>query len=122
VVVILIGVAGSGQTVAGLALAAELGWRFEDSVNSSDERNRDRWIADLHAIVARAIDRREGLVVACPALEPRLRDILRGDLRQVRFVLLAAGSTNDPASDALAIDGTRPIDVLVAAIRQAFGL
>ena len=58
----------------------------------SDERDRDLWIAALHGIVARATDRREPLVVACPALEPRLRDILRGDLRQVRFVQLAAGT------------------------------
>jgi gluconate kinase len=121
VVVILIGVAGSRQTVIGQALAGELGWRFEDAGIRSEGADADQWVAELHRIVARATDRREPLVMSCAALEPPLRDILRGDLRQVRFVQLAAGTAQEP-SDTVAIDGTRPIDAVVADIRRAFGL
>jgi gluconokinase len=104
VVVILMGAAGSGKTVVGRALAAELGWGVADADDFHSPANVERmrrgvgltdaergpWLAALHAAIARAADRREHLAVACSALKERYRQTLRGDVRGVRFVHLEA--------------------------------
>lgn len=98
------GVAGSGKTTIGRALAAELGWRFVDAddyhTRASIEKmtagqpltdaDRAPWLAALHTLIAHALDRREHLVLACSALKEDYRRALRGGLRQVRFVHLVA--------------------------------
>src|SRR5262249_9151843 len=70
VVVIVMGVAGSGKTVIGRALAATLGWRFVDADDYHSKENiakmrsgqaltdadRAPWLAALHALVARTLD------------------------------------------------------------------
>jgi len=155
------GVAGSGKTLVGRALAAALGWPFEDADAHHSPASRakmhrgvpltdaDRgpWLAALHEVVARALDRREHLILACSALKERYRVTLRGDRRSVRFVHLVADEPTlrrrlesrpehfvgpslltsqlaalEPPSDALTIDGTWPPDQIVAAIRREFGL
>ena len=101
-IVVLAGVAGSGKTAVGMALAARLGWAFEDSdaLHSPADvakmhsgvplTDADRW-PWLEAIAA-SIDtfRREGMgaVVACSALKRAYRDILIGERRDVRLVYL----------------------------------
>src|SRR5262249_18177733 len=96
------GVAGSGKTTVGHALAAELGWRFVDAddlhpaenINKRragialTEADRAPWLAVIHAVIDRAIDRREHTVVACSALKAEYRDRMREGLRSVRFVYL----------------------------------
>jgi gluconokinase len=104
VVVIMMGVAGSGKTTIGRLLAAELGWRFVegDELHTAaaveqmragrplTDADRESWIASLHAIIAAAADRREPLILSCSALKERYRRTLRGDLHRVRFVYLKA--------------------------------
>jgi gluconokinase len=161
-VIIVMGVTGSGKTTVGTALAAEVGWRFVEGDQlhppanvakmragmALNDADRVPWLAAVHAIMARAIDRREHLVVACSALKERYRETLRGDLRPVRFVLLkvpeevatarAAGrrghfagpglvpsqfaALEDPSSDALIVDATHSPDRLVTIICDAFGI
>jgi gluconokinase len=161
-VIIVMGVTGSGKTTVGTALAAELGWRFVEGDQlhppanvakmragmALNDADRAPWLAAVHAIMARAIDRREHLVVACSALKERYRETLGGDLRPVRFVLLkvpeevatarATGrrghfagpglvpsqfaALEDPSADALIIDATQPPDRVVTIICDAFGL
>src|SRR5438128_2622551 len=86
VVIIVMGVAGAGKTTIGSALAAELGWKFIDADDLHPPPNAETRHASLRAIVARAIDRRESLVLACPPLSERNREALRNGLRPVRFV------------------------------------
>ena len=103
-VVIVIGVAGSGKTTVGQALARQLAWRFVegDDYHSPEsiakmrdgiplnDGDRAPWLTRLHAVAAAAIDRREHAVIACSALKHRYRDTLRGTLYGVRFVYLKA--------------------------------
>jgi gluconokinase len=161
VVVVLMGVAGSGKSFIGRMLAAERGWRFVDADDyhsrSSimkmrsgvplEDADREPWLESLRQVVARAVDRREHLIVACSALKERYRDVLRAGLRQVRFVHLVADeatlkrrlelradhfagvalldsqlSALEPPADALRIDATCPPDRIVAAIRRELGI
>src|SRR5689334_17078783 len=148
------GVAGSGKTLVGRALAAELGWRFEDADAYHSPANvekmragtpltdadRTPWLAALHDVVARAVDRREPLVLACSALKARYREAIAGGLRRVRFVYLAADertlrhrlqtrehfagpallasqlATLEPPLDAVTVDATRSPQEIVALI------
>ena len=98
------GVAGSGKTTIGSALAKATGWRFidADSFHSAaavakmragvplTDEDRATWLAALHDRIARALDRREHAVLACSALKSRYRRTLRGSLQGVRFVHLTA--------------------------------
>lgn len=160
-VVILMGAAGSGKTLIGRALAAELGWPFVDADDyhttasvakihdgiALDDADQEPWLNALHAVVARAIDRREHLVLACSALKARHRETLRGGLHPIRFVHLAADeatlrkrlasradhfagppllrsqlSALDPPEDALTLEATCPPERILGAVRSEFGL
>src|SRR6187200_3019917 len=101
-VIVMMGPAGAGKSTVGAALAERLGWAFVDADEHHplaniakmerglplDDSDRVGWLATLHAIVARAIDRRESLVLACSALTGRHRELIADDLRSVRFVYL----------------------------------
>jgi gluconokinase len=161
VVVILVGVAGSGKTTIGQALATAKGWRFVEGDDYHapasiakmragiplTDVDRAPWLAALHRIAAAAVDRREHVVIACSALKTRYRDALRGTLHPVRFVYLKAdeatlrrrleargGHFAGPAllasqlrdfeqpADAITIDGMRPPEEIVGAIRYELGV
>jgi gluconokinase len=161
VVVILMGVAGSGKTTIGRALAGRLGWPFVDADDyhtpasvakmregiGLTEADRASWLAALHAVVARAIDRREHLVLACSALKQTYRELLCGGLHRVRFVYLRAGqavlrgrledrpghfagpgllasqlATLEEPHDALEVDATSAPQEIVGAICTEFGV
>jgi len=102
VVVIVMGVSGSGKSTIGALLASRLRWAFEDADwlhpvanvdkmhNGIQLTDEDRW-PWLDAVAA-WIDhrRRSGArgVIACPALKRRYRDIPIGDRTDVRLVYL----------------------------------
>jgi gluconokinase len=160
-VIVVMGVSSAGKTTVGTALAASLGWRFVEGdllhpvANTEKmragvpltESDRVPWLAAVHAVIERAVERRESIVIACSALKQRYRDMLRGDCRGVRFVYLRvlegtavarsatrtghfAGPTLVPSqfatleepADALTVDGAHPPEEIVAAIRYAFGI
>jgi len=163
VVIVIMGVSGAGKTTIGHALAVELGWPFVEGDNAHPPANVEKmragiplsdadrapWLAALHATLARAVDRREHTVVACSALKGRYRDLLRGNLRTVRFVYLRAApavlrrrlaerrahffnptllqsqldTLEEPDErDALIVDGEWPPERILGAIREAFGV
>ena len=100
--IVVMGVAASGKTTVGRALAKRLGWRFLDaddyhSVSSRQkmhagrpltDRDRHPWLMRLHAALAEAVDTSEPAVLACSALTDRYRRILIGELPAVRLVYL----------------------------------
>ena len=103
-VVVLMGVAGSGKSTVGEALSRALGWPFRDADSFHPPANVEKmsrgvpltdadrapWLESLHDTIALAISRRESLVVACSALKEQYRQQLRGGLRSVRFIYLQA--------------------------------
>ncbi len=102
-VLVVMGVSGSGKSTIGDALAARLGWRYEDGDRFHPPSNvakmsagqplsdDDRW-PWLRAI-AEEIDRvcksGEHAVIACSALKRAYRDILVHGRKDVRIVFLS---------------------------------
>lgn len=102
-VIVLMGVSGSGKTVVGKALAADLNWTFiegddfhpaanvekmRNGVPLNDEDRRP-WLQALRTRVEEACERDENLIVACSALKDAYRDFLeQHDPACVDFVFL----------------------------------
>jgi len=100
-VVVLMGVAGSGKTTVGRLLAAELGWKFYDADDfhpaanvekmargvALDDADREPWLETLRDLVRDCLARGESAVLACSALkESYRRHLLVGE--GVRLVYL----------------------------------
>ena len=101
-VILLMGVAGSGKTTIGQQLAKELGWRFADAdrfhpaANVAkmsagqplDDDDRKPWLAAIRAHIDEALAEGRSVVVTCSALKQRYRDALVGDPERVKLVYL----------------------------------
>jgi gluconokinase len=109
VILILMGVSGTGKTTLGNMLSAETGWPFLDgddfhpAANKAkmaaghplDDADRAPWLAILHDKIAEFAGENKSMILACSALKAQYRATLRGDLpaTTVQFALLQA----DPA-------------------------
>ena len=100
-VIVIMGVSGSGKTTVGSKLAQQLGWEFADADDYHPAANigkmrsgvpltdadREPWLDSLRALIAGWIDAQKGAVLACSALREAYRVRLRVN-EQVRFVYL----------------------------------
>jgi len=116
-VVLLMGVAGSGKTTIGRILAAALGWGFRDAdefhppANVAkmgaglplDDRDRGPWLAAIRAHIEEKLARDENAVVTCSALKESYRRAVVVDGLQVKLVHL----TGDPALIAQRLNARR---------------
>ena len=101
-IIVLMGVSGSGKTTVGKILARDLGWTFEDADDDHPPANvrkmrrgepltdedRRPWLEALARRIDAARDRGEDLVLACSALKHSYQDYLRHDLDVVTYVFL----------------------------------
>lgn len=104
-VVVLMGVSGSGKTTVGRILAERLGWTFLEGDDFHPPGNvekmragvpltdadRKPWLADLRERIDTAVARDESAVLACSALKHAYRDYLEKhepDPNCVRYVYL----------------------------------
>jgi gluconokinase len=100
-IIIIMGVAGSGKTTIGSLLARELGWNFYDADDIHSEANRakmsqaialtdeDRvsWLMALNELVSQNFEQNTSAILACSALKNSYRNILEVN-EQVKFVYL----------------------------------
>jgi gluconokinase len=95
VVIVVMGVAGSGKTTIGRWLARELDWTFLDADDFHpranleklgqgvplDDADRMPWLENLRNLILDHLEREENVVLACSALKARYRDYLLVDER-----------------------------------------
>ena len=101
-ILILIGVAGSGKTTVGKLLAVDLGWPFYDGDDFHPPENitkmrgglpltdQDRlaWLSALRKLIDQALQARTSVVIACSALKQAYREQLQGKDKEIQFVYL----------------------------------
>ena len=100
-VVVLMGVAGSGKTTIGRLLSQELGWKFYDADDFHPHANVEKmsrgvplndadripWLEALRDLIKLCLERGESAVLACSALKEHYRQYLLIDER-VKLVYL----------------------------------
>lgn len=102
-VIVLMGVSGSGKTTVGEILAGQLGWAFVEADDYHPAANVEKmrggtpltdadrrpWLRAVRARIDEACERGENVVVACSALKHEYQDYLeRYDPACVRYVYL----------------------------------
>jgi len=92
-IIVLMGVTGTGKSTIGRALAESLGWTFLDADEFHSPANiekmktgiplsdldRKPWLEDLRAAVHNSVARNESAVLACSALKESYRQFLLRD-------------------------------------------
>jgi gluconate kinase len=128
------------------SLAAELGWRYVDAdefrflplqtrpIGAPPHASRPAWLWSLHETMVFALERREPLIVICPPLADAQCEVLRGELRPVRFVALQEHKTTGDRVHGVSGGSQMLIDLVVdvdphatpervlGQIRREFGL
>ncbi|HKM98930.1 MAG TPA: gluconokinase [Candidatus Binataceae bacterium] len=101
-VILLMGVSGSGKTTIGRILAAALGWEFHDADELHPAANRDKmrrgipltdsdrapWLSSVRDLIDDRLARNGNAVVACSALKQSYRERIVADPSKVRLVYL----------------------------------
>lgn len=104
-IVIVMGVVGSGKTTVGRLLAEQLDWGFADADEFHSPANKDKirkgigltdadrqpWLQSLRAAIVQWIGDRSSVVLACSALKGSYRSELEVS-PEVRFVYLKGGA------------------------------
>lgn len=101
-IIILMGVSGSGKTTVGTILADSLGWdfiegdRYHPPANVTKmsrgvpltDSDRKPWLIRLNEIIRESALHGTSLIVACSALKQSYRDMLTEGVPDARFVFL----------------------------------
>lgn len=100
-IVIIMGVVGSGKTTVGHSLAEQLAWEFADADDFHSPANKEKirkgigltdadrepWLQSLRAAIVEWVAEHRSVVLACSALKRSYRSELEVS-REVRFVYL----------------------------------
>jgi len=89
-IIVLMGVTGSGKTTVGKLLATQLGWTYFDADDFHspanvekmkhgiplDDVDRQPWLETLRSLIRDCLERSENCVIACSALKEAYREYL----------------------------------------------
>jgi gluconokinase len=101
-IVIIMGVAGTGKTTVGQALAGVTGWKFDDADSfhspaakkkmsrgeALNDTDRIPWLQTMGERIAQCLQAEESMILACSALKAKYRHILYCDDPRVKLVYL----------------------------------
>jgi gluconokinase len=107
VILVVMGVAGSGKTTIGRLLAEKLNWEFIEGDEFHPPENvekmsrgipltdadRQGWLHTLAEMLAQRFEEKRNAVLACSALKQSYRDILSGGNTGVHFIFLDGEET-----------------------------
>ena len=113
-IVVLMGVSGSGKTAVGSALAGQLGWEFHDADDLHSQANRNKmrngialtdsdrmpWLQRVRALIDQCLERGTDAILACSLLKQSYRDLVIPDSDHVRLIYLKGSRTHRPAARA----------------------
>lgn len=105
-IIVLMGVSGSGKTTVGRVLARQLGWTFVDADDFHPAANvakmhrgepltdedRRPWLAAIHQRLLEASRRRESVVLACSALKHAYQEYLQHEEPEHIYYVFLRGS------------------------------
>ncbi len=101
-IIIVMGVSGSGKTTIGSLLAKELGWPFYEGdelhppsniekmkhgIPLTDE-DREPWLNKIQKLIDQLTRKHQQAVIACSALKESYRKKIKANNQEVRFVYL----------------------------------
>jgi gluconokinase len=101
-VILIMGVSGSGKTTIGKVLASELHWKFQDADDFHSPANIEKmrqgiplsdddrhiWLQALRQAIDQALQTNTNLILACSALKTAYRQRLGKQSDRVKFVYL----------------------------------
>jgi gluconokinase len=101
-VILLMGVSGSGKTTIGKILAQQQHWQFKDADDFHSQTNKDKmqggealtdadrrpWLELLREEIDRSLQTKTDLILACSALKATYRQVLADKSDRVKFVYL----------------------------------
>ncbi|NWI85604.1 GNTK gluconokinase, partial [Pitta sordida] len=134
VLVVVMGVSGSGKTTVGSRLAAKLGWKFYDAddyhpldnkkkmaegIPLNDE-DRIPWLCALHDILRREDSSKQDAVLACSALKRMYRQVLVNGASAIESNQPAQPGEN-PALKILFVHLDGPIDIIAGRLAKRRG-
>lgn len=101
-IIVVMGVSGSGKTTVGKLLAMTLGWAFHDADDFHppaniakmsqgvplDDSDRSPWLESMSQAIRGWLSESKNVVLACSALKDAYRDKLVVDPRNVKLIFL----------------------------------
>ncbi len=101
-VIIIMGVEGTGKTTIGKLLARKLGWKFYDADDYHPKRNIEKmasgvqlndedrwpWLKEVRKLIDSSLNLNEPSIIACSALKSSYRQYLKREKEKIIFVYL----------------------------------
>ena len=101
-IILVMGVSGSGKTTIGEKLAESLGWEFRDADNFHPRENIDKmrngialtdadrlpWLQKMQDVIKQRLSEHINIVITCSALKESYRQMLLVDGESVKLVYL----------------------------------
>ena len=101
-VIIIMGVEGTGKTTIGKLLAKKLGWKFYDADDYHPKRNIEKmasglplndedrwpWLEGVRKLIDSSLNLNEPSIIACSALKSSYRQYLKREKEKIVFVYL----------------------------------
>ncbi|KST63155.1 gluconokinase [Mastigocoleus testarum] len=101
-IIILIGVSGSGKTTIGKQLADSLNWQFYDADDFHSAKNIEKmqaaipledsdrmpWLQAIADAIAKWLQENQNIIMACSALKESYRQLLLIDRENIQFIYL----------------------------------